>query len=56
MALDSAQSASNAFLYDERIDDGWQLTESLESNALVLYEFTPLVPLEAETEEIHSPR
>ena len=43
-------------LYDERIDDGWQLTESLESNALVLYEFTPLVPLEAETEEIHSPR
>ena len=41
---------------DERLYDGWQLTESLESNALVLYEFTPLVPREAETEEIHSPR
>ncbi|MDH1128315.1 helix-turn-helix domain-containing protein [Enterobacter sp. GD03975] len=41
---------------DERLFDGWQMTESLESNALVLYEFTPLVPLEGETEEIHSPR
>lgn len=41
---------------DERLYDGWQLSESLESNALVLYEFTPLVPREAETEEIHSPR
>lgn len=41
---------------DERLYDGWQLTESLESNALVLYEFTPLVPREAETDEIHSPR
>ncbi|MCM8204416.1 helix-turn-helix domain-containing protein [Enterobacter hormaechei] len=41
---------------DERLYDGWQLSESLESNALVLYEFTPLVPHEAETEEIHSPR
>lgn len=28
---------------DERLYDGWQLSESLESNALVLYEFTPLV-------------
>ena len=41
---------------DERLYDGWQLSESLESNALVLYEFTPLVPREAATEEIHSPR
>lgn len=39
---------------DERLYDGWQLSESLESNALVLYEFTPLVPREAATEEIHS--
>ena len=41
---------------DERLYDGWQLSESLESNALVLYEFTPLVPRETATEEIHSPR
>ncbi|MDR9892187.1 helix-turn-helix domain-containing protein [Pseudenterobacter timonensis] len=32
---------------DERLQEGWQITESLESNALVLYELTPLLPGEA---------
>lgn len=41
---------------DERLYDGWQLTELLESNALVLYEFTPIVSREDDAEEIHSPR
>lgn len=41
-------------LRDERLYDGWQITESLESNALVLYEFTPL-NVRGE-EENHSPR
>jgi len=39
---------------DERLYDGWQITESLESNALVLYEFTPLDAREEEGD--HSPR
>jgi beta-xylosidase len=40
-------------LRDERLNDGWQMTESLESNALVLYEF---MPLNGRDEEDHSPR
>lgn len=40
-------------LRDERLNDGWQMTESLESNALVLYEF---MPLNGHDEEDHSPR
>ena len=41
-------------LRDERLYDGWQMTESLESNALALYEFTPLNV--RDEEEDHSPR
>nr|WP_245397245.1 helix-turn-helix domain-containing protein [Citrobacter rodentium] len=33
---------------DERLQEGWQITESLESNALVLYELTPLTASEDE--------
>lgn len=41
-------------VHDERLYDGWQITESLESNALVLYELTPLNA--CEDEDDHSPR
>lgn len=41
---------------DERLQDGWQIMESLESNALLLFELTPLAPGERAPEQSHSPR
>jgi len=41
---------------DERLQDGWQIMESLESNALMLFELTPLTQGEKAPEQSHSPR